>query len=235
MRLCLVGSVVASACIGPQEGTSPIQLDQVRPHIIASPDGLLIELVEGRDATEPCPVLPDDFTARIGDLQVPIMSPGAWTGEFDGANECKVPAMFLDNPPPIADALLELGDSRRTLRCPLADELVPRSAAPIAGAAWELTAGQVATVRWSHQRDFGVFTIEGWFSQGASSTARLSTQPIAGTDQLTFTVPASLAPGSYQLGLGVLSRALFAAGECGGAGATQRQYHTFSQPITIKN
>lgn len=233
VRWILVASVVASAC-GPQEELTPLaEFDHLSPYIRASPDLLFIELLDHRDVTAPCAVVPDDFTARIGDLELPIESRGAWTGEFDGANECDLPTIRLDDPPPIEDAILELHDSSTTVRCDLGDELVPRSVAPIAGGTWELTAGQEVTVVWSHPHDLDQSDIEVWFRQGDTVTPGRPTQPIAGTDQLTFLVPASLAPGAYDVRFGFLAHTRFEAGMCGETNQTEREYQIIGHPVTI--
>lgn len=188
---------------------------------------------------EPCPVLGDDFGARIGEVTLATYPGGIVEGcHFVDAYQPCIPAAPLCAGPSAdlhvsltESAVLELRDASRTIQCKLGDALAPRSATRVPDGAWEMSAGDAVTVRWAPSGDLARFAFEVSFVKPYRSEVMVS--HVSEGDLVTFVVPDELEPGPHQLVITATGDLATTSKGCDVPNA--RSYHYgVEQPIQIR-
>jgi hypothetical protein len=120
--------------------------------------------VKYRPAEAPeCAVLGADFGANVSGLAASVW-PGGMQGYCTGPTNgqpcaayeaCDMPFAGFHDWPLIEDAVLEIGDASRTIRCDLKDALVPRRLVRVDQETWDVVRGERVTVRWEPHHDIG--------------------------------------------------------------------------------
>lgn len=128
MRLPLVAMLSMTGC-GFGSDEKIMSLAELKSPSLAISIGdpepyLAVELSYDWYDLEQCAVLGTDFTARVADVDIPITGRGGVNPYTDGGLECASFSMSLWVRPESTDAILELGDPSRTIRCDLGDALV---------------------------------------------------------------------------------------------------------------
>lgn len=221
-----VAVLLASGCISDREESRSID-EAIHLRLGASSGGLRVGIDWTYNVTDPCPVLRDDFTARVGDIAMTVAEPGHWTGEFDGANECAQPTVTVTDAP-LATASFELEDGAGMVRCDLGSALEPRTATLVPDGPWEIAAGERMTVRWSHPADAAsslyVNLVVGEFRYDVTNVETPD-------DLISFTIPASLQPGGYRLQL-TRSR-MFPGERCDGIETDRHDSYAVTQLLSV--
>lgn len=177
-----------------------------------------------------CAILSDDFSARVGGVDLPIMRRGANLGDIDHDDyDCSVPELYTEDRPQLPAAILELGDSSRTIRCDFADALLPRSVTLVPAGPWTFSAGQRVTVRWSPMADLVNAEATVSFFGGRAVPAEAVAQT---GDLLSFTVPALLGAGPYEIQFDT-NGADYRGIDCGGVQNRMIENHQHAQAVTI--
>lgn len=158
---------------------------------------------------EPCPVLGDDFTARIGNVEsAPFPGGVTETCVGQGSSPC-IPTGLRCDPPYIgfhdlpieANPILVFGDASRTIECKLRDSLLPRSITRVPEGSWDVARGETMTVQWAPGGDLAHFTTKVWFMERYRNPFPVPHQ--VDGDRITFEVPSFVYAGYHSFTIGV--------------------------------
>ncbi len=236
MRVLILPVLVASGCI--DDGARVATLAEMQPRIeifvgFAKPS-LSVDLQYDAFRFGDCAMLSDDFIGRVSGVELPIDERGEPRGvgtDDSGGLEpnCVVPRLYTEDRPQLGAAVLELSDPSLTIRCDFEDALLARSVAPVPAGPWTFSPGQRVTLRWSPMSD--LLHAEGFvtFFGGRSVPAEAVSQS---GDLLSFTVPATLGAGPYEMRFAT-NGADFRGIDCGGVSNRLIENHDHVQAVTI--
>lgn len=214
MRALILPVLVLAGCV--DDGVRVATLAEMQPRIeivvgLTMPS-LSVKLEYDAFLVGDCAMLRDDFSARIGDVELPIAERGESLDDSTYEPYCDVPTLYTEHRPQLPGAILELRDPSLTIQCDLEDALLARSVTPVPAGPWTFSPGQRVTVRWTPMSDLLRVDARVSFFGGRSIPAEEVSQA---ADLLSFTVPATLGAGSYEIRF-TTSLAEFRGIDCGG-------------------
>lgn len=227
MRSLITVGLVLAGCVDDGERVATLSELQPRIEIFVGfvKPSLEVTIVYDDFLLGDCAILSDDFVARVGGVNLPIASRGEW---FD-ASICTFPKLYTAERPQLPAAILELGDASRTIQCDFENALLPRSITPVPAGPWTFAPGQRVTVRWSPMGDLLRAEATVSFFGGRSVPAEAVSQT---DDLLSFTVPATLGAGPYEIQLDT-NGADYRGIDCGGVQNRMIENHQHVQAVTI--
>ena len=231
MRALILPVLVLAGCV--DDGARVATLAELQPRIemfvgFVKPS-LSVEIVYDEFLLGDCAILGDDFSARVGGVDLPIVSRGESLGGSEGYDhDCGLPELYTEDRPQLPAAILELGDSSGTIRCDFKDAMLARSVTPVPAGPWTFSPGQRVTVRWSPTEDLMNAEATVSFFGGRSVPAEAVSQI---DDLLSFTVPA-LGAGPYEIRFAT-NGADFRGIDCGGVPNRMIENQAHAQPVTI--
>ncbi len=227
-RLLRVVSLVSLVgCVPDELVPTPLaQFDGLKPRIAVSTtnDVATVGVELFYHVTSQCAALDSSFTATVGTVDVEILDPGSVVGGTDSV-ECNMPRLRLT---PVPDAvrttntLLLLADDSTTMGANVGDPLVPRHFEATSHPDWKLQAGQPVTFSWEPRTDLVDLYISAQFTTPSGGRILVNRDAIAiAGDQVTFTVPAGVTAGTFELDLD------------GDSTQTVSEHHGFTHAFTI--
>jgi hypothetical protein len=199
--------VVAAGCQAEQsleQASTLAELGPVTLDLWIQSDMIWLSVDYELQPDEPCHVLGDDFTGRIGDVQAApfpggvvdtASCPNASGGCIPTGLRCDPPFIGLYDLPHELDRTLVLGDASRTIECQLGDALLTRTVTRVPDGSWDVSAGKELTVQWAPAGDLARFTPKVWFVEWQRNPLPVAHR-IDG-NHITFEVPSFVRPGTH--------------------------------------
>lgn len=191
--------LLLAAC-GPERHTDLEGLGPITLELSNFSQGLMVDIVYERDDDERCPVLGDDFMVQLGDIPLSTWpggmvencwSPGTGSPCMEAPSTCEMPGASARGPFEGPTPILAIGDASRIIECKLGDAFLTRTVTRVPDIGWQVSLGELVTVRWSPGGDLARFTTSVRFAGADDHSAYF---PIAldhaiDGDLITFQIP----------------------------------------------